>query len=133
MTMQSDELALTLPRFPKNFAAALCDQVGHDHLLAAWTATLKQRKVESDAKAMGLTVEDYLRETNQFPVTDWKARPQYEDEMEADYMRAFQHANMREFQRQQQQSADEAAAIAAGLTAEQYEQMCNERPLPFSL
>jgi hypothetical protein len=109
------------------------DQVGHDHLLAAWTATLKQRKIESDAKAMGLTVEDYLRETNQLPCTDWKARPQYEDEMEADYMRAFQHANMCEFQRQQQQANDEAAAIAAGLTAEQYEQMCQERPLPFSL
>jgi len=109
------------------------DLVGHDHLLAAWTATIKQRKVESDAKAMGLTVEAFLRQTNQFPCTDWKARPTYEDEMEADYMRAFQQANTFEFQREQRQAADEAAAIAAGLTAEQYEQMCNERPLPFSL
>jgi len=108
-------------------------QVGHDHLLAAWSATVTQRKVESYAQAMGLTVEDYLRETNQFPCADWKARPKYADEMEADYMRAFQHANMCLFQREQRQAADEAAAIAAGLTAEQYEQMCKERPLPFSL
>ena len=48
-------------------------------------------------------------------------------------MRAFQYANMCEVHREQQQATDEAAAIAAGLTAEQYELMCKERPLPFSL
>ena len=65
-----------------------------------------------------MTVEDYLRATNQFPCTDWKPR-NYMDEMEMDYMKAFQFANERERQREEEQAADERAAIAAGWTAEQ--------------
>ena len=93
-------------------------QVGHDHLLAAWTATLKQRKIEKDAASAGMTVEDFLRATNQFPCTDWKARPE-SDIMDLDYMKAFEYANRRERQREEEKAADERAAIAAGLTAEQ--------------
>ena len=39
--------------------------------------------------------------------------------MDLDYMKAFEYANQRERQREEEKAADERAAIAAGLTAEQ--------------
>ena len=103
-------------------ARVACAQVAHDHHLAAWTATLKQRKTEKDADAAGMTVPNYLRAIGQYPCTERlvdNARPM--DEMELDYMNAAIYATSRERERQAEQDAEEAEAIAKGMTVEEWE------------
>ena len=97
-----------------------CLQIGHDHLLAAWTATIKQRKVQTDAKAAGMSEESYLKAIGEYPCTEYAERPVF-DEMDADYMRAAHYATRRQREREAAEEAQEAAAIKAGYTVEEWE------------
>ena len=105
------------------------ERVGHDHLLAAMTATLRQRALEETAAAAHLTAEEYMRATGTLPVTDYRKRTVM-DEMEADYFRAVLFANKREREREAQIADDEARAIQSGMTVEQFEFMRDNKMWP---
>lgn len=54
--------------------AEMRDNVGYDHLQAAWTATLRQRFTEESAALAGQSVAAYLRATGTYPCTEFVER-----------------------------------------------------------
>ena len=105
------------------------ERVGHDHVLAAMTANLRQRALEETAAAANMSAEEYMKATGTLPVTDFRKRSVM-DEMEADYLRAFLFANARERERDAQVADDEARAIQLGMTVEQFEFMQSNKMWP---
>jgi len=111
---------LSSPKLGPTAGVSLMDKE-MDYKRAAVIATTNQQLMELDAAASGLSVEAFMRATGQYPCTDYTPRPEH-NEMDADYMRAFRYADARERERAVNQDLEEAAAIAAGFTVEQYEQ-----------
>ena len=108
---------------------AMREKVGFDHTLAAMTASLRERVIQENADAAGLTVADYLRVTRTLPCTDYKPRRAM-DYMEIDYMTAAIIATQRQHSREAEENDDEAMAIQAGLTVEEYELMKSDGSWP---
>ena len=72
------------------------------------------------AKAAGMSEESYLKAIGEYPCTEYAERPVF-DEMDADYMRAAHYATRRQREREAAEEAQEAAAIKAGYTVEEWE------------
>jgi len=89
------------------------DEVGVGHDRAARAATREQRKIDAEAAAKGITVEEVMRLHNCYPGTD----PLHHklDNMEYDYLRAARRAT------KLQQELEHSAYIC-GMTVEQYMQ-----------
>ena len=63
-----------------------------------------------------------MKQTGQYPCAEYANRKEM-DTIEADYWRATMYANKQEREAIAREQALEAAAIAMGMTAEQYEEM----------
>lgn len=98
-----------------------------DHLQAARAATREQRELESRAAQYGMSVEDYLRATGQWP-TDEDGMAYINLKMsklariEADHTQAAQRAT--ELQRSMEDEADEA-----GMTVAEYMHSTGQWPM----
>jgi len=89
------------------------EEIGEDHLQAARAATAIQQQLEAEASEKGLSVEDYMRALNVYPLID--PLDNKLDTMQYQYLRAAKRATAL-------QREIEEKAYLCGMTVEQYMQ-----------
>jgi len=89
----------------------LLAQIDRDHTQAAWTATLRQREVEAEAAAYGISVTEYLEAMDMSPSTPFRPRSALMDPIEADHLHAVQTANILALREEQSREEQKMNAL----------------------